>query len=88
MSTETYINHPNFGLLYRICLIADNQELFTTLYAQRLYFLVSSHPDGLQFQPITRNEARINVENRLRMLRRNGQMSEYQELMKVHQSNF
>ncbi len=88
MSTETYINHPNFGLLYRICLIGDNQELFTTLYAQRLYFLVSNHPDGVQFQPITRNEARINVENRLRMLRRNRQMSEYQELMKIHQRNF
>jgi PII interaction protein X len=88
MSTETYINHPNFGLLYRICLIGDNQELFTTLYAQRLYFLVSSHPEGLQFQPITRNEARINVENRLRMLRRNRQMTDYQELMKIHQRNF
>lgn len=88
MNTETYINHPNFGLLYRICLVADNQELFTTLYAQRLYFLVSIHPEGLQFQPVTRNEARIIVENRLRMLRRNGQSMEYKELMTMHQQHF
>jgi PII interaction protein X len=88
MNTETYINHPNFGLLYRICLVGDNQELFTTLYAQRLYFLVSNHPEGLQFQPVTRNEARIIVENRLRMLRRNGQIADYKELMKMHQQHF
>jgi len=88
MNTEIYINHPNFGLLYQICLVGDNQELFTTLYAQRLYFLVSNHPEGLQFQPVTRNEARIMVETRLRMLRRSGEIATYKELMKMHQQHF
>ena len=88
MNTETYLNHPNFGLLYRICVVGDNQELFTTLYAQRLYFFVSYQPSGWQFQPVTRNEARIQLENRLRMLRRNRKMSEAQELMKVHKLHF
>lgn len=88
MNTETYINHPNFGLLYQICLLGDNQELFTTLYAQRLYFLVSHHPEGWQFQPVTRSEARINVDNRLRMLRRSGKVGDYQALMKIYQQHF
>ncbi len=38
MSNENYLNHPNFGLLFRVCLIDVNRELFTTLYAQRLFF--------------------------------------------------
>ncbi|MEM7556548.1 MAG: PII-interacting protein PipX family protein, partial [Cyanobacteria bacterium P01_A01_bin.84] len=29
-NSETYINHPTWGLLYRICLVEDKQELFTT----------------------------------------------------------
>ncbi len=36
--SETYINHPTWGLLYKISIVDDNQELFTTLYAQRLFF--------------------------------------------------
>ncbi|MFN6395799.1 MAG: PII-interacting protein PipX family protein, partial [Aphanizomenon sp.] len=41
-SSETYINHPTWGLLYRICMVDENQDLFTTLYAQRLFFLVTT----------------------------------------------
>ncbi|MGL6283419.1 MAG: PII-interacting protein PipX family protein, partial [Microcoleaceae cyanobacterium] len=48
------MNHPNFGLLYRICTLEDSQELFTTLYAQRLFFLVTAGPTGIKFEPITR----------------------------------
>ena len=42
MSTETYLNHPNFGLLFRVCMVEEGKELFATLYAQRLFFLVSN----------------------------------------------
>ncbi|MBD1837303.1 PipX family protein [Coleofasciculus sp. FACHB-64] len=88
MSSETYLNHPTFGLLYRVCLLEDSQELFTTLYAQRLFFLVNTSPTGITFEPITRSDGRLMVENRLRMLRRNGQMEEYTQLQAIHKRTF
>jgi hypothetical protein len=47
MNAETYLNHPTFGLLFRVCLVEENQELFTTLYAQRLFFMVTTGSDVL-----------------------------------------
>lgn len=88
MSSETYLNHPNFGLLYRICVLDDNQELFTTLYAQRLFFVVSSGPDGLKFDPIARGDARLKVESRLRILRRMASTPDYQQLQAIHRRTF
>ncbi|MGK7897972.1 MAG: transcriptional coactivator PipX [Xenococcus sp. (in: cyanobacteria)] len=87
-SNETYLNHPNFGLLYRICLIQDNQELFTTLYAQRLFFLVTMNTNGFKFDPITRNDARLMVEVRLRKLRFENNLEQYQELEKAYKRTF
>ena len=88
MTSENYLNHPTFGLLYRICVVEENQELFTTLYAQRVFFLVSNNPNGLSFQPVTRADARLTVDTRIRLLRRNGQISEYQQLQSMMQQNF
>lgn len=88
MTNETYMNHPNFGLLYRVCLVEDNQELFTTLYAQRLFFLVTNGIGGIKFEPLGRSDARLMVEIRLRQLRRNGQATEYQQLQAVHKDTF
>jgi len=88
MSSETYLNHPTFGLLYRVCIVEENQELFTTLYAQRLFFLVTTGARGFRFDPISRSEARLMLETRLRLLRRTGQVSEYDQLQKVLQRTF
>jgi PII interaction protein X len=88
MSSETYLNHPTFGLLYRVCLLEDNLELFTTLYAQRLFFLVNTTPTGIKFEPIGRNDARLMVENRMRMLRRSSQLQEYDKLQVIHKQTF
>lgn len=88
MSTETYLNHPTFGLLFRVCIIDDTQELFATLYAQRLFFLVKTGTNGLQFEPISRSDARIMVENRLRALRRDGPLKDYQKLQTMHRQTF
>ena len=85
---ETYINHPTWGLLYRICLVEDKQELFTTLYAQRLFFLVINDARGLKFQPVGRTEARMMLENRLRTLRRNGHSKEYENLQNIFRRTF
>lgn len=88
MSNENYLNHPNFGLLFRVCLIDESRELFTTLYAQRLFFLVANGKEGLEFEPITRTDARILVENRLRSLRRLGQAQDYDLLHKAYKQTF
>jgi PII interaction protein X len=88
MSTETYLNHPTFGLLYRVCMVEENQELFTTLYAQRLFFLVTTSSEGLTFEPISRSDARLLVENRLRQLRRIGSSADIEKLQLIHKQTF
>lgn len=88
MTSETYLNHPNFGLLFRVCLVEENQELFTTLYAQRLFFVVTTTPETVEFEPIGRTDSRILVENRLRLLRRTGRLKDYDQLQAVHKRTF
>ena len=89
-NTEVYINHPNFGMLYRICPLEDNRELFTTLYAQRLFFLATGVGPIQNFEPMGRSDARLLVEGRLRQLRRNGYGGdkEFQELATIHRRLF
>jgi len=88
MSNENYLNHPNFGLLFRICLVNEDRELFTTLYAQRLFFLVANNNSGLEFEPVSRTDARILIEHRLRLLRRLGQLPDYDRLHQVYKQTF
>lgn len=87
-NNETYLNHPTFGLLYRVCVVEQNQEIFTTLYAQRLFFLVKRTETGLSFEPKSRSEARLVIENRLRKLRRAGAQEEYSALSKTYKILF
>jgi PII interaction protein X len=88
MSTEIYINHPNFGLLYRLCIIEKNEELFTTLYAQRLFFKVIVQATETIFEPLSRTEARILVEAKLRRLRGNGEWDVYKKVNELYQCTF
>lgn len=88
MNTETYLNHPTFGLLYRVCLVEEGQELFTTLYAQRLFFVVATTPNGLAFEPLGRSDARLLVETRLRLLRRAGPTKDFEQLQRIHKQTF
>lgn len=88
MVLETYLNHPNFGLLYRVCLMENGKDLFATLYAQRLFFLVSVGTQGIQFEPVSRADARLMMEGQLRTLRRYGQAEEVKQLQSVYQQTF
>jgi PII interaction protein X len=88
MTTETYLNHPTFGLLFSICALDKDRSLFTTLYAQRLFFLVVQNSEGVKFDPITRNEARIFAETSLRTLRREGSKADYDRLQAIHRQTF
>ena len=50
MSTERYLNHPTFGMLYRVAPVAESRDLYATLYAQRIFFLSRSRSE----EPISR----------------------------------
>ncbi len=86
--SENYLNHPTFGLLTRICEIDEHKSLFTTLYAQRLFFLITSQPSGVQFEPISRADAKLMVENRLRVLRRLGGSEDQDNLQLLYKRTF
>ena len=88
MSNENYLNHPNFGLLFRVCLVGEGQELFATLYAHRLFFVVRNDTSGLSFEPIGRVEAKQMLDQRLRIIRRTGEQSEYDQLQKTYKQAF
>lgn len=77
-------------MLFLICKLEDNEELFTTLYAQRLFFLVqnSSQSQNMMFEPITRMDARMKVEQRLRQVRRYGTPAELQKLQALYKRTF
>ncbi len=88
MPAENYLDHPTLGLLFGVCLIENNRELYTTLYAQRLFFSVVNGSEGYEFEPVSRTEARMIVESRLRILRRSGQLKAYSQLQKIHKRTF
>mgnify|MGYP006267626305 CR=1 FL=1 len=89
MTSENYLSHPTFGLLFRVCMVDQSKELFATLYAQRLFFLVSNKQTrGLFFEPVGRGDARLMLETRMRMLRRSGEYSEYDQLQKIYKQTF
>lgn len=85
---EVYLNHPTFGLLYRICLLKDDRELFTTLYAQRLFFAVTSNSESFTFEPISRTEARMMVESLLRRLLLDREAEKHRQLQAIYQRTF
>ena len=85
---EVYLNHPTFGLLYRICLLQDGRELFTTLYAQRLFFTVTVSNDSFSFETISRTEARMVVESLMRRLLLDRQTEKHRELQAIYQRTF
>ncbi|MEM6445153.1 MAG: PipX family protein [Cyanobacteria bacterium P01_D01_bin.123] len=88
---ETYINHPTFGLLYSLCAVGTSQGLFTTLYAQRLFFRVSLNPalsEDTVFQSVSRSEAKLIVEAELRNLRREGKREALAALEDVYRRTF
>ena len=85
---EVYLNHPTFGLLYRICILKDGRELFTTLYAQRLFFTVTTNSESFSFEPISRTEARMLVESLLRRYLLDREVAKHRQLQAIYQQTF
>lgn len=72
VSAERYLSHPTFGMLYRVAPAGENRDLFATLYAQRIFFLVSLQAKGATFEVIPLADARHFAEQNLARARREG----------------
>ena len=70
MSAERYLNHPTFGMLYRVAPAGEGRDVYATLYAQRMFFLVTLQPRGALFEVIPYQDARHHAEVHLNRCRR------------------
>ena len=70
MNAERYLNHPTFGMLYRVAPAGKGREIYATLYTQRMYFMVALQPRGIQFEVIPLQDARYHAELHLSRCRR------------------
>ena len=72
MSSERYLNHPTFGMLYQVSPAYEDKDIYATLYAQKMFFLVSIKKREILFEVIpyldARNQAEINLQKARREL--------------------
>ena len=65
MNAERYLNHPTFGMLYLVSPASNGRDVYATLYAQKIFFLVTLQPRGSTFEVIpymdARHYAEINI---------------------------
>lgn len=71
MSAESYLNHPTFGMLYLVAPAGEGRDVYATLYAQRMFFLVTLQPRGAEFEVIPYLDARHYAETHLIRCKRN-----------------
>ena len=72
MSSERYLNHPTFGMLYQVSLGNDGRDIYATLYAQKMFFLVEIKHREVFFEVIPYLDARNQSELNLQRARRKG----------------
>lgn len=72
VSAERYLNHPTFGMLYRVSPVDETRDLYATLYAQRIFFVVTLQTRGASFEVIPLMDARHLAEQNLARSRREG----------------
>ena len=70
MNAERYLNHPTFGMLYLVSPASNGRDVYATLYAQKIFFLVTSQPRGATFEVIPYMDARHYAEMNLSKNRR------------------
>ncbi|ABW27897.1 PipX family protein [Acaryochloris marina] len=86
--SETYLSHPVFGLLVNLCIIDMQSALYASLYAKRLFFLVTASNAGLEINNISRDNARVALEKRLAVLRKSGFNQDYEQLKGIYKNTF
>ena len=72
MSSERYLNHPTFGMLYQVSPGIDGKDVYATLYAQKMFFLVEIKQREVSFEVIPYLDARNQSELNLQRARRQG----------------
>ena len=72
MSSERYLNHPTFGMLYQVSLGIEGKDIYATLYAQKMFFLVEIKQREVFFEVIPYLDARNQSELNLQRARRQG----------------
>ena len=72
MSSERYLNHPTFGMLYQVSLGIEGKDIYATLYAQKMFFLVEVKQREVFFEVIPYLDARNQSELNLKRARRQG----------------
>ena len=72
MSSERYLNHPTFGMLYQVSPGNDGRDIYATLYAQKMFFLVQVQQREVFFEVIPYLDARNQAELNLQRARRTG----------------
>ena len=70
MSSERYLNHHTFGMLYQVSPANEGKDIYATLYAQKMFFLVSIKPKEILFEVIPYLDARNQAEMNLQKARR------------------
>jgi len=70
LNSERYLNHPTFGMLYLVAPAGEGRDVYATLYAQKMFFLVTLQPRGAQFEVIPYMDARHHAEINLTRCRR------------------
>jgi PII interaction protein X len=72
LSSERYLNHPTFGMLYQVSLGIEGKDIYATLYAQKMFFLVEVKHREVFFEVIPYLDARNQSELNLQRARRQG----------------
>ena len=84
MSSERYLNHPTFGMLYQVSPGNDGRDIYATLYAQKMFFSVEIREREVSFEVIPYLDARNQAELNLQRARRTGSgaLSKWENLFK------
>lgn len=82
LNAERYLNHPTFGMLYLVSPASNGRDVYATLYAQKIFFLVTLQPRGATFEVIPYMDARHYSEMHMAKCRRekSSDMDVWQEL--------
>ena len=86
MSAERYLNHPTFGMLYLVAPAGEGRDVYATLYAQKMFFLVTLQSRGAEFEVIPYLDARHYAELHLTRCRRQGSLDEQRWRELFHQT--
>ena len=70
MNSERYLNHPTFGMLYQVSPVSEGIDIYATLYAQKMFFLVSLKSREISFEVIPYLDARHKAEINLQRAKR------------------